>query len=1353
MAMGAGVLASYVPAALLRAVARRQLSGPERWDERSDGIVVFTDISGFTPLTERLADRGSAGAEILAHALNQHFDEVVGIITTYGGEVFRYAGDATIAIWSTESDPERAGRQAASCALALQRAITAREPIEGVQLTARSGIDSGTLWSGSVGGTEGRWEFIVGGTPLERAAKAAGAAPRGEILVTDAAWELIAASARGEHSGAGIRLVAVSAVSDPPGTGTLAPSVPDVAVEAYIPRGVVARLGAGQSDWLGSEFRRVSIVFVGVHGLDASRGDFLDRVHGALHVMQRVVYRLEGSIRQILQDDKGLTMIAAWGVPSHTHEDDAARAAEAGLEAVQALVAAGLDVGAGVTTGRAFCGEIGNRLRRDYALVGDVVNLSARLMQSAHGGALCDIATATAASGHLAFRETAPLRLKGKSETIVPWEPSAIREVRPTHAAQIVGREKERAQLDGMLEDLRNGVGRNVLIEGEPGIGKSALIAHLAERARAQGIRTIASAADAVERNTAYFVWRVALRRMLDADGPDKLSARALSLLDRDVRLFGWAPLLEEILPLGLTETESTQQMDSAGRAFALRSVLVGLLRGLTTTDGLLLILDDGHWIDSASWGLITEVAGAELQGVLLVLASRPLAAKASDEQRRIVDSARTVTLRLGPLEAGDATELVQQRLGVERVPADISTYVVQRAGGNPFFGEQLVLALRDRGVIAVVGDHWDVSPAIQLAELELPGTVEGIVAGRIDLLPPAGQLGLKVASVIGRSFGERILTDVHPVATDRPALRAHLDEYVRLQLTEPERPDPERTDLFKHVITQQVAYGLLVFEQRRELHRAVARWIENNISDLDPYLPLLAHHWQLAEDEVKALEYLERAGQQALGRHANEEAVRFLSAAVAIAEKAEGSQDARRRASWERGIGQALVKLARYAESVPHFEAALRLSGDAAPRGPTMAALASLLEVARQIIHRVRGVRVADAPEDRFALAERSDIYRYLTEARYWGNQLPAMMHAAFRALNLAERGGESPQLVNALCQTGLILGSSAMHPPARFYFQRTREVAARVRDLASLAHASEVEAAYFGGVGDWTITFAAAERGAAVFERLGDRMRWHTCSAQTAYVHIFEGRYNLARPILDEGLRTVGASASAQALVWGHAGIALCDLADGSVDQDRLVALAAAATRPELDRSDQIVGHGVLALVRARQGDHARAGEHARLATRAIDPFPPASWYTMLGGFATADAYWALAEADRATWSGALHHSARGLAWFARFYPAARPHARLAAGRCGIVDGHLARARRALADAIARADGLGMRGQAVQARIALAGIETDAVARGALLDAAARMANEGGMHSIRGQIDALRDISAGAGAPPASR
>lgn len=1344
MGMDARVLASYVPAALVRAVALRRLSAPARWTERSDGIVVFTDISGFTPLTERLADRGSAGAEILARALNQHFDEVVGIISTYGGEVFRYAGDATIALWPAEPDPERAARQAAGCALALQRAISARAPIEGVRLTARSGIDSGTLWSGSVGGTEGRWEFIVGGTPLEGAAKASGAAPRGEILVTDAAWQLIAASARGERAdAAGTRLIAVSGASDLPGTGAAPPSVSDVAVEPYIPRGVVARVGAGQSDWLGSEFRRVSVVFVAVRGLEASRDDFLERVHQALLVMQGVVYRLEGSVRQILQDDKGLTMIAAWGVPSHTHEDDAARAATAGLEVVRALVAAAFDVGAGVTTGRAFCGEIGNRLRRDYALVGDVVNLSARLMQSSHGSVFCDSATATAAAGRLAFRELAPLRLKGKSETIVPWEPAAIHKDRPAHVARIVGRDAERARLDKMLDDLRTGVGRTVLIEGEPGIGKSSLIAHLAERARAQGIQTIVSAADAVERNTAYFVWRASLRQMLGTDGPETLPARVRSLLDHDPRLLTWAPLLEEVLPLGLAENEATRQMDSVGRAFALRSVLVGLLERLAATDRLLVVLDDAHWMDSASWGLAAEVAGAELSSVLLVLGSRPLGADTTAEQRRVVGSDRTLALRLGPLEPGDAAALVQQRLGVQRVPAHISTYVVQRAGGNPFFSEQLVLALRDRGAIAVAVDHWDVSPGIRLDELELPDTVEGVVAGRIDLLSPAGQLGLKVASVIGRSFGERMLTDVHPVATDRPALRAHLDEYVRLQLTEPERPDPERSDLFKHVITQQVAYGLLVFQQRRELHRAVARWIENNISDLDPYIALLAHHWQLAEDEAKALQYLERAGQQALARHANEEAVRFLSAAVALAQRGNDPIPASRRATWERGTGQALLKLARYAESVPHFEAALRLAGHGVPRGPTAAALASIVEIARQVGHRVRGSGVADTPEDRAAMSDQSDIYRYLTEARYWGNQLPAMMHAAFRALNLAERGGESPELVYALCQTGLILGSSGMHPPARFYFQRTREVAARVADLGSLAHASEVEAAYFGGVGDWSVTFAAARRGAALFEKLGDRMRWHTCITQSAYVHIFEGRYDEARPVLDEGLRTVTASASAQSLVWGHAGLVLCELADGPVDQDRLTALAAATARPELDRSDQIVGHGVLALAYAQQGDHARAGEHARTATRAIDPFPPASWYSMLGGFATADAYSLLAEIDRDAWADALHHSTRGLAWFARFYPAARPHARLAAARSSMIEGHTTRARRALTDSIVRADRLGMRPQGVTARLALAGIQTDPGTRAGLLDAAERLADEGGMKSVRGQIDALRSVS----------
>src|SRR5262249_1465643 len=146
----------------------------------------------------------------------------------------------------------------------------------------------------------------------------------------------------------------------------------------------------------------------------------------------------------------------------------------------------------------------------------------------------------------------------------------------------------------------------------------------------------------------------------------------------------------------------------------------------------------------------------------------------------------------------------------------------------------------------------------------------------------PAQQLVLKSASVIGRVFAFRILRDIHPLETDKPNLGHYLDTLSHLSITQLETPEPDLAYMFKHVITQEVAYNLMLFAQRQQLHRAVAEWYEQVESqDLAPFYPLLAYHWGKAEVASKTIDYLEKAGEQALVSYANQEAINFLSQAI----------------------------------------------------------------------------------------------------------------------------------------------------------------------------------------------------------------------------------------------------------------------------------------------------------------------------------------------------------------------------------------------------------------------------------------------------------------------------------------
>jgi predicted ATPase len=245
-----------------------------------------------------------------------------------------------------------------------------------------------------------------------------------------------------------------------------------------------------------------------------------------------------------------------------------------------------------------------------------------------------------------------------------------------------------------------------------------------------------------------------------------------------------------------------------------------------------------------------------------------------------------------------ETVALVANRLGVAQddLPKPLAELVRQRAGGNPFFAEELVFALRDQGLLHVEEEDGHafcvLSEDFDHAAAALPDDVQGLVLSRIDKLETEQQLTLKVASVIGRTFPYRTLRHVlaRHASIDDTMLRGHLATLEKLDLTPLETPEPELTYIFRHATTQEVAYGTLLFAQRRELHHTVAGWYEETFeseAELAPYFPLLVHHYHHAEDVGRERRYAGLAGHRAAAQYANDDAVRYLSRALELTSEA----------------------------------------------------------------------------------------------------------------------------------------------------------------------------------------------------------------------------------------------------------------------------------------------------------------------------------------------------------------------------------------------------------------------------------------------------------------------------------
>jgi class 3 adenylate cyclase/tetratricopeptide (TPR) repeat protein len=1299
-------ISSYVSALAARHLVGRHEPLHEPEDEQLTAAVLFADISGFTALTERLAQTGRGGVEELTELLNGCFGELVRLVADYGGDVVKFAGDALVALWPADQGLLEVTAQAARCGLAMQRALHASELAAGTHLSVRIGIGAGQVSAAHLGGELNRWEFVVGGPAISQTCTVEHLARPGDVVLSPEALDQVRDICAGEQlpAGAGQAVgLRVTAVQPPavarPSPSATARQVAGAALRGYVPGAILARLDAGQSAWL-SELRHLSVLFLGLPDLDDIKPGTLRQANNLVCAVQEALYEYEGSVNKLGVDDKGATMVAAFGLPPVAHEDDPVRAVRAALGIQAQLRRLGVRYAIGVATGRAFCGSVGSDLCREYTMIGRVVNLAARLMQTAPDDVVCDDATRQVAEAKLTFEALPPRRVKGVAEPVAVFRPQGERRAR-ARSRSLIGRTHERGLLRERLAALRDGQGGTLLIEGEAGIGKSRLLDDLVEQAAGQPVRTLVGAADAIRSTTPYHAWRPVFESLFDltdVSGPEARRGRVLEWLRGRPDLERLAPLLGDVIPLDLPPDELIGQLQGQVRADNTRRLLIGALGAASGEQPLLIVVEDAHWCDSSSWAL-AWLLSQNAPAILLVLALRP-PAEPVPEYERLRQAPDGRHLRLDPLPAHDVAALVQQRLGVTSVPQPVADLIGEHAGGNPFFSEELAYALRDTGAITVVNGSCRIAPGADLEALSLPETVQGVVLTRIDRLAPPQQLTLKVASVIGRSFAYRLLRDVHPIASDRPALPDQLDSLRRRNLVLLEAPEPQLAWMFKHVITRDVAYDLMLHAQRQPLHRAIAEWYEQHQVELPRFYPLLAYHWSRSGVAAKALMYQGLAGEQALTSGAYREATLFLTAALErdAPSPEEESPEARfRRARWERQLAEAHLGLGDTREGRTHLSRALEELG--APLPVTNRQLAGRL--LRQLIlhayHRAfptRAVGRGQRPPEECLEASRA--YIRLTEVFWFANDVPALVHAGIRALNLAERAGPSPELARAYAIMCLSAGGIPIHPLARMYARRALEIARTAGQLWPLAYVRFITSVYGMGAARWEEAEEALGEAEGLFERLGDRRLLGDTWSVQGLLGLCRGQFVLLgaafTKLYDHGVR----NANVQHQVWACLGKAECELRTGRTGEAvRLLETALALLAEHPDRAEQVRAYGLLAAVHLRRGETAAARAAAASGASLIAQFKIATSFYLLEGYAgVAEVHlhqWEAGDRSRAT-KQAAQQACSALRRYAHIFPVAEPRARLLSGRLLYLSGRQRRARAAWRASLSVAERLGM-------------------------------------------------------------
>lgn len=1156
-------LVSYVPRFITRrlAIDPSPLSTPV--GELLDGAILFADISGFSTITEQLAKAGPAGAEHLSRILNDYFGQMIELVLAYGGDVVKFAGDSLLAIWPVDGHGENgsvsletAVAAAAQCASVIQHRLQDYTTPEGHPLWLRIGIGAGEVRTAHLGGVYGRWEFTVTGRAISEVGEAETQAKLGQVVLTPFAWQTIAHISTSQDLPTGFKQLGT--IKNPPPAASLKQPIltneAEVALRAYIPGAIIHRLVAGQKGWL-AELRRVTVLFINLPHLTDTTS--LNQAQAVMRNLQTTLYRYEGSVNKISVDDKGATLVAAFGLPPLSHEDDAPRGVIAALAIQKLMQDLQLPCAIGITTANNFCGVIGNEERREYTMIGNKVNLSARLMQaslkdlqetSEPSGLvpiLCDQTTYEVSRGKIEFATLSARPVKGFAEPVPVYRPLREKQKILHHTVQtaMVGREDEKDILVSALQQLLRGTKGVIIIEGEAGIGKSRLVADFVLQSQVLGIPHWLGAGDAIEKNTAYHAWRPIVQSLLGLDGTEddgRSQQKVLTRLQHDPALKERAALLNAILPLNLPENELTAQMSGDVRASNIRDLVISLLTQATEDVPRVLVLEDAHWLDSASWALVAQVQ-RRVQGLLLVIVTRSVADSATGgmpaEYRRLLTIPHLKHLKLTILKPEEAVTLVCYRLGVDNLPKPVATLIQDQAEGHPFFSEEIAYALRDSGLIRISENRCELMTD-DIRKLNFPNTIQGVIISRIDRLTPEQQLALKVASVIGRVFTLGILQDIHPIEHDKPHLAEYLNTLERLDITPIETPEPEKAYIFKHIITQEVAYGLLLYAQRHELHRAAAQWLEqHHAQDLSPHAPLLAYHWTQAEDMSKAIVYLDLAGRRALRDGAYREAVDFLSRALELVQTKQATAEQPRLAQWERLLGEAYYGLGELEASETHLlNALVLLERPLHVTANGRLTLRLLKELGSYLLHALIPRGQTPSPESRTNKLETARIYQTLGPIFYFKNQTIPAVYTAVHGFNLSQHADPtSSEMANSyasLMGTFMLL---QLHDLGKRYNQRAIDIARQGDYLTDLSWILIVTTAFGVGVIPWPQLHSQIDEGIETATRLGDRRKLGDSISMKGNIYYFQGQFKQSYQSAVELANAGTESDNAEHQAWG--------------------------------------------------------------------------------------------------------------------------------------------------------------------------------------------------------------------------
>jgi class 3 adenylate cyclase/tetratricopeptide (TPR) repeat protein len=683
-----------------------------------------------------------------------------------------------------------------------------------------------------------------------------------------------------------------------------------------------------------AERKTVTAVFADIKGSTELMADLDPEearaiIDPALKLMIDAVSRYDGYVVQSTGDG----IFALFGAPV-AHEDHPQRALYASLAmqenlrrysaTLAAQSVAPIEIRVGVNTGEVVVRSIQTAQgRTEYTPIGHSTNLASRVQTVAASGSIAVTeAMRRLCEGYFTFRQLEPTRVKGVSDPVNVYELTGVGPLRTRLQVSVrrglskfVGSETESTQLSRALELAKSGRGQIVAAVGEPGVGKSRLFYEFHSLGH-QECLALEAVAVAHGKASAYLTLIDLLKNYFDIP-PEEDAVRRREKIGRKVLALGQA--LEDTLPylyalLEVAERDDTlPRIDPEVRRRRTLDAVKRLLLRESLNQPLILTIEDLHWIDEGSLSLVNLLADSIATArVLIVVNYRP------EFTHNWGNKTYYSQLRIDPLGTQGGDELLNALLDESPELTPLKRAIIEKTGGNPFFMEEIVKELFEQGALLRNGS---IKLAKSLSTIQIPSTVQAVLASRIDRLPPMGKDLLQTLAVIGKEFSLKLITEVSAKSHDelqRPLSQLQTAEFIYEQ--------PAASDIayvFKHALSQQVAYGSILVERRKFLHERTARLLEAQFREAIEAQPeLVARHYTEAGLAAQAIPYWQRAGERALEHRASSEAANHLRLGLellgSLSERAQPNHtvDPAQRYSLLLFLGEALFQVGDFVEA-----------------------------------------------------------------------------------------------------------------------------------------------------------------------------------------------------------------------------------------------------------------------------------------------------------------------------------------------------------------------------------------------------------------------------------------------------